>query len=238
MSEQSPPPLLDADALAEQHRSYVRALAVEIKQTLPPNIDLEDLIAYGQVGLLEAARRFDPRRGVAFTTFSYYRIKGAIYDGLREMGYFSRGARAHQAARFAAHADALLQSAADDEGARAETTGSIPDDIAAVQSLIDGLIPAYLLSLGSDQVPDVADPNATAAEQIERADVVGLVLRLVTELPDDEQQLLDLIYFKHVSMTDVAARLGISKSWVSRLHARAIKHLRGRLEQRGVLHPP
>ena len=61
------------------------------------------------------------------------------------------------------------------------------------------------------------------------------MLDLKTELPADEQELLDLIYFKYVSMTDVATRLGISKSWVSRLHARAIKHLRELLEERGVL---
>lgn len=237
MSDPSSSTLLDADALVEQHRSYVRALAVEIKQTLPPTIDLEDLVAYGHVGLIEAAHRFDPRRGVAFTTFSYYRIKGAIYDGLREMGYFSRGARAAQAARFAANADALLQSAADDEGSRADAGATVEDEIATVQTLIDGLIPAFLLSLGSDDVPDIADPHATSAAGIEQADMVRLVLRLKDELPEDEQELLDLIYFKYVSMTDVAARLGISKSWVSRLHARAIKHLRERLEERGVLRP-
>lgn len=237
MPEQNSPPLPDTDALVEQHRSYVRALAVEIKQSVPAAIDLDDLVAYGQLGLLEAAGRFDPRRGVAFTTFSYYRIKGAIYDGLRAMGYFSRSARANQTARFAAHADSLLQSAADDEGSRAEATANVEDDIASVQTLIDGLIPAYLLSLGSDEVPDVADPNATSAARIEHADMVRLVLELKTELPADEQELLDLIYFKHVSMTDVATRFSISKSWVSRLHARAIKHLRERLEERGVIRP-
>lgn len=221
------------DALVEQHHGYVRALAVEIMQQLPLFTDLEDLVAYGQVGLVEAAERYDPRRGVAFTTYSYYRIRGAIYDGLRQMGHLSRGAQARL--RFAANAGDLLQAAADDATAHAEMGTSLDDEIAAVQSLVDELIPAYLLSLSSDTVPDIADPNATSIGEIEQSELIRFVRQAKKELPKDEQQLLEAIYFKHIPAKDVAASLGISKSWISRLHARAIKHLRERMQERGVI---
>lgn len=221
------------DALIEQHHGYARALAVEIMQQLPLLADLDELVAYGHVGLVEAAERYDPRRGVAFTTYAYYRIRGAIYDGLRQMGHLSRGAQARL--RFAANANDLLQSAADDAAAHAEVSGSLDDDIAAVQSLVEELIPAYLLSLSSDTVPDVADPNATSISDIEQSELIRFVREIKAELPADEQQLLDAIYYQHIPAKDVAASLGISKSWISRLHARAIKHLRERLEERGVI---
>ncbi|HVF56633.1 MAG TPA: sigma-70 family RNA polymerase sigma factor [Pyrinomonadaceae bacterium] len=228
------PAIVDRDALIEQHRSYVRALAIKVLQTLPSAVELNDLIAYGDIGLVEAADRYDPRRGVGFPTFAHYRIKGAIYDGLREMGYYSRSANVRL--RWTTQANDLLRSAADDEQASAESAAaSVDDEIASTQSLIDTLIPVYLLSLGSDAVPELVDYNALSMEKIEQRELIGIVLRVLSELSEDEQQLVDALYFKHVSMTELAARMGITKSWISRLHARAIKHLRESLRDRGIL---
>ena len=237
MREQQPlqqSPMTDRDALIEQHRSYARALAVRVMQTLPVPVDLNDLVAYGEVGLVEAAERFDPRRGVSFPTFAHYRIKGAIHDGLREMGYYSRSSGVR--VRWAAHANDLLRSAADDEQHSAQgSSSSVDDEIATAQSLIDALIPVYLLSLGSDAVPEVIDQHALSMEQIEQRELVRLVMDALRELSGDEQELINALYFKHVSMTELAARQGITKSWISRLHTRAIKHLRDLLRARGIL---
>lgn len=228
-----PPPAFDRDALIEQHRSYARALAVKTMQSLPVTVELNDLVAYGEVGLVEAAERFDPLRGVAFHTFAHYRIKGAIHDGLREMGVYSRAGGVR--VRWAGAANDIVQSAGDDRQLAAEGGGSVDDEIAAAQSLIDTLIPVYLLSLGSDQVPEIVDRNAVSMEQIEERELARIVVGLLSELSEDEQQLIDALYFKHTSMTELAARMGITKSWISRLHSRAIKHLRDLLRARGVL---
>lgn len=237
MPEQAPTQTLALrDQLIEQHRSYVRALAIKIMRSLPLQIDLNELVAYGDLGLIEAAERFDPRRGVAFATFAHYRIKGAIYDGLREMGYLTRSGGARS--RFSANANDLLQAAADDESSAGEGGApSVEDEINATQSLIDALIPAYLLSLESDPIPDIADPQSFSMERIEQRELIGFVLGLVSELSPDEQQLIERLYFKHQSMTQLAAEMGISKSWISRLHARAINHLRERMQERGFLTP-
>ncbi|HYO63799.1 MAG TPA: sigma-70 family RNA polymerase sigma factor [Pyrinomonadaceae bacterium] len=234
-SQTPAPPVADRDALIEQHRSYARALAIKVMQTLPVSVDLNDLVAYGEIGLVEAAERYDPRRGVAFPTFAHYRIKGAIHDGLREMGYYSRSQTVR--VRWVANANDIVQAAADDERAAHETApASVDDEIAAAQSLVDSLIPVYLLSLGSDTVPEVADHHALSMEQIERHELVSFVMSALKDLSDDEQQLIQALYFKHNSMTELAARMGITKSWISRLHARAIKHLREALRERGVYH--
>ena len=137
-------PTIDRDLLIEQHRSYVQALAVEISRSLAVRVDLSELVAYGHLGLVEAAARYDPRRGVTFPTFAYYRIKGAIYDGLREMGFRSRSA--HARLRFVAGSNDLLQTDADDELADvAERAPSIDDEIDLVQSAIDALNRLFLL---------------------------------------------------------------------------------------------
>ena len=67
-------------------RPYVRSLAATVRKQFNAQLEIDELIAYGQIGLLEAADRFDPKVGANFLTFAHYRIKGAIFDGLRKMG--------------------------------------------------------------------------------------------------------------------------------------------------------
>src|SRR5437773_10688967 len=76
--------------LIEGNLAYVRAIAAKVKEQLPREIEFDDLVAYGTQGLLEAADRFDGRHGASFTTFAYYRVRGAIFDGLRRMGWLPR----------------------------------------------------------------------------------------------------------------------------------------------------
>ena len=71
-------------------QGLVRSIAWKIHQKVPRNVELDDLIGYGQVGLAEAARDFDQSRETQFTTYAYYRIRGAILDGLSTMSWFKR----------------------------------------------------------------------------------------------------------------------------------------------------
>jgi RNA polymerase sigma factor for flagellar operon FliA len=231
----SPSPFTDADRalLIEQHRPYVRVLAVEVARGLPPHIELEELVACGNLGLVEAAERYQPRYGVTFQTFAYYRIKGAVYDGLRKMGPMSRTEYARS--RFVARANDILQSATDDEQANPGVALSVNDEISTTQSFVDALIPVYLLSLDDTNLPEVADDSENTLDRIQHDELVSLTRSLVKELPDDERELIDKIYFSHQPMVEVAKSLGVSKSWGSRLHAKAIKHLRALMEDQGLL---
>ena len=76
--------------LIESCQGLVRSLAWKIHQKLPRGVDLDDLIAYGQIGLAQAARDFDVSRGGQFSTFAWYRTRGAILDGLAQMSWFTR----------------------------------------------------------------------------------------------------------------------------------------------------
>jgi RNA polymerase sigma factor (sigma-70 family) len=77
--------------LAEQYVPLANKLAYEKKKTLPQFVDVEDLKSAAYLGLSEAASRFDPDYGVAFSTFAYPRIFGAIMDHLRQQGWGKRG---------------------------------------------------------------------------------------------------------------------------------------------------
>jgi RNA polymerase sigma factor FliA len=220
----------ERDWLIEKHKPMVLHLAKKISQSLPFSPDFEDLVAYGQLGLVEASERFDATRGNSFGTFAFYRIKGAIYDGLREMGAISRS----RSFRFAANANDLLMTEADDTTYNAGAA-TVDDEVKAVEKLVDSLIPIYFLSLDAEGAMEVRDDAAFTAADFEQQDLLESVKKVLEEIEPEESEMLRKIYFQHVSMTDLAAQMGVTKSWVSRLHARAIKHLQAALKKRGIL---
>lgn len=225
---------LERQKLIEQYQPYVRKLAKQTFQKLSGKFDYEDLVSYGTLGLVEAAERYDPKRGVSFVTFAHYRIKGAIFDGLKQMGLRPR-AGTRQASRFEQNAVMILQSAVDDETSE-NLNQTVEDEVHSIETLIDSLIPAYLLSLESEEAKNVPDRNSISAqEEIESAELVRLVREVVQELPEQERELLEAIYYKQISMTEHAAANGITKSWVSRLHARAVQHIRDKLKEIGFM---
>jgi RNA polymerase sigma factor (sigma-70 family) len=69
----------------------VRTLAWQLKRKVPSRIDEEELISEGQVGLLRAARDFDPTRGAAFATYAYWRIRGSMLDWIRSQNWYQPG---------------------------------------------------------------------------------------------------------------------------------------------------
>ena len=78
----------DKRAICEQYMPYVRSIAGKVKKTIAKEIEFDDLVEYGMIGLLEAADRYDPEHGANFMTFAYYRIRGAIYDEWELARYF------------------------------------------------------------------------------------------------------------------------------------------------------
>ena len=84
-------PSADVSKLIETSLSYSHAIAAEVMRKLPPDLEKKDIQGWAELGLVEAANSFDPTRGVQFKTFAYYRIRGAIYDGLRKMGWYPKG---------------------------------------------------------------------------------------------------------------------------------------------------
>ncbi|MFN7928230.1 MAG: sigma-70 family RNA polymerase sigma factor [Blastocatellia bacterium] len=224
----------ERDQLIEQHRPYVRALAIEIAKKLPDHLDLEDLVACGYLGLVEAADRYDARYRVSFHTFAWYRIRGAIYDSLRQMGPLSRGDYAN--VRRAGLANDTLQSHADDSQNHPPGQGlSVDDEITATEEAIDALLPVYLLSLDAEETFDVADQKPTTLEEMEKRELMTLARNLVSALQDDDRQMLEAIYFGGYNIVEYAKKIGVTKSWASRLHARAIKRLRALMVQQGYL---
>jgi RNA polymerase sigma factor for flagellar operon FliA len=224
--------LVDRDELVERYRPYVFSIVKQVTNSFPFNLDFEELVGYGMVGLLEAADRYDPRRKVSFVTFSHYRIKGAVFDGLRQMGILTRTPNDAWVRREAVLND-LIQTASDDDNDSLQT--DVDDEIKTVEKFVDSLIPAYLLSLSEENAPDVSDSRDLPNVAVEFQETVKLVRQTVKELPDKEREIIESLYFKQISTTELAKQMGVNKSWVSRLHSKAVTRLRQRLAAVGFL---
>jgi len=217
-------PLKDADRdkLVQDHLGYVKALARRVEKELSsPGLDHEELVAYGSRGLVEAAQRFDPARGVAFTTFAHYRIRGAIFDGLRETGWMARS----QYARFAAGANEYLQNRA----SRGEESTGLEGAVARVAENLDDIATIFVTAMGPGdrELTDRDTPDAASA--LESKELTGAVRAAVAQLPDKERHLVEQFYFEGSSLLEAGRTLGLSKSWSSRLHTRAIRLLARKL---------
>lgn len=214
------------DRLVEDHLSYVRAIAAKVKEQLPREIEFDDLVAYGTQGLIEAAERYDPKYGAAFTTFSYYRIRGAIYDGLRGMGWLKRSeyARTRCEERAAQYLGNLAERDLSEEGT---DTGSkkVEDNVRQLAKALHGVATIFVTSLELVGDNALRDRSPQAEERLEHAESVRAVRAAFEQLPQKERTLLDLYYFKDQTLEEAGAALGLSKSWASRLHARAVELL-------------
>jgi len=221
----------EKDDLVKKHLSLVEAIARKVKRTLGGAMDVDDLVGYGHKGLVEAAERFDGRAGVAFSTFAYYRIRGAMYDGIRAMGWYSRADYARYRAE--ERTNQYLQTQADQEGAaRAQNPGAAggarPDaaeTLASVAEVLSGVATIHITSL--EAASRVADESLPAPDSA--VDTVRLSRRVrdaLKTLPDKERQLMELYYFGAKNLEEAGSELGLSKSWACRLHARAVDLLR------------
>lgn len=224
------PKALPRQVLIEKYMPYVRSIAGKIKKTVAKEIDFEDLVEYGMIGLLEAADRYDPQFGANFMTFAYYRIRGAIYDGLRGMGWMSRSEYAR--ARFEERANEYLsQVAAAQESGTEAPANPFEHAVQDLASAVQGLAAVYITTIDGTEGLQIKDEGSPGAEEnlgLEQAR--SLVRETIKKLSEQERQLLEMYYYKEMSLQEVGEKLGLSKSWTSRLHARVIDKLHRLLE--------
>ena len=189
--------------LVAQHLDLPRRVASTVHARVRPHVDMEELISLGNQGLAEAAHRYDARLG-KFETFAWWRIHGAIVDGLRRSSPLPRST----------WRKLLAAHAANDQHA-----------VAAVKAgaALRRSIPSSFEQLCEDGF-DVA--GATAEDTLDRERALAGLREALAELPEVERTLVERHYWEGRDLRAAGEELGMSKSWASRLHARALGRLR------------
>jgi len=215
----------DKAQLLEKYGPYVRSLANVVRKQFSARLDIEDLVSYGNVGLFEAAERFDPKVGANFLTFAHYRIKGAIFDGLRRMGTLKGPDQ--RALYIGERTSSYLSSAS----ARDQGPNNLQDDVREVESAVTSLAAIFATSLEGLEHLQIRDESMGPDEKLEAAQLKARLKVAIERLPDNERTLLIGYYYEGKTLEEAGAAIGQSKSWASRLHARAVERLRDFLKE-------
>ncbi len=226
--------------LVDGNVPFVRSIAGKIKEQLPREIEFDDLYNYGMQGLLEAAERYDRKHGVGFQTFAYYRVRGAMFDGLRAMGWLPR--HEYQRLRFEERAATYLANLAEREAGAAASEPpangavNLEDEMRHLAEALGGVAAIFVTSIDPHaDSGDVAIGTAAAPQlAMEHKERDYAVEQALAKLPEKERKLLQLYYFEDRPLEEVGKMMGLSKSWSSRLHARAIDLLKQNLRQTAV----
>ncbi len=223
-----------AQDLIEGCQGLVRSLAIQVQKKLPSRVELDDLIADGQIGLVEAARDFDPTRGAKFSTYAYYRIRGAIYDGLNRMSWRGRS-RPHELRYEQLANDVLrLENEYDGDG----DTSSVAADLTWLQNVSGALAVIYLSTQSSNEEGESFEPSDKLDPGPELTamtrEIREKLRQLVDSLPARAAALIRGVYFEDHTLEESGKMIGVSKSWASRLHARTLCELARSLRAIGV----
>lgn len=215
---------LNQQQLVEKHFEYVVRIAKQVKRTISANIETDDLISYGMTGLMEAAKRYDPALGANFSTFSYYRIRGAIYDGLRTMGTLSRTEYRRQ--RFDEKATRYMETTTGRMYIGDKPKNNAEQELMGMAKKVQNLVTIYVTALDEKDLNSVTDEDTENAEsRLARLELYEKMRSAMDNLNKSDQEIIHSYYFEDKSLEEVGKSLGLSKSWTSRRHAKAMEKL-------------
>ena len=228
---------LDRDALFHQHLPLVRRIAHHMIAKLPPNVELDDLVQVGMIGLTDALSRYEAAQGVQFETFASQRIRGAMLDELRDGDWMSRGARKSQ--KEIEQALHRVEQRLGRSPMESEIAAELGMDLADYQALLGkvrGTQLVYLEDMGGGEegeegfldrhvADEGADPMAVLRDQRLRTSLVAAI----KQLPEREQHIMGMYYEHDMILKEIAAVLGVTESRVCQLHSQAIARLRTKM---------
>lgn len=212
-----------SDETIKKYLPMVRAIARRISTRLPRHYDIEDLVSDGIMGLMAASERFDPTRGVKFETFATYYIKGAILDNLPKLPTIPNKNK---------------EAVVVEEEGTVDTDDDIESDAALIVNKVTQLTYSYILSLDAPTGRDTDEDYNLMSQlgkkdnterDIEFEELQQLLRLTIEQLPPQEKATLRYYYFHKMSFNEIGQKLGLSESWVSRIHRRALEQLRHKL---------
>ncbi len=224
---------VDRDQLILDHVPLLKHIVGRLFFDVPGSLDRDDLFGYGMMGLITAADAWDASRGLAFSTFAYPRIRGAILDELRRMDFLPRGRREKVRA-----VDKVIEKL-EQEGRFKPTPEEIASDlgwsVAEVDEVFVTASTAIHTSIDQDRSAEnvggglaamLLDPKSNdPVGSAEFEEMKELLVDAIAELPTQEKTVITLYYAEDLLLREIAEVLEVTESRVSQIHSRAIYRL-------------
>jgi RNA polymerase sigma factor for flagellar operon FliA len=228
---------LDRNALIRQYQPLVRKLAHHMMAKLPANVQLDDLIQVGLIGLSEALTRFEATQGVQFETFATQRIRGAMIDELRENDWVSRGTRKSQ--KDIEESMRRLEHRLGRSPLESEIAADLGMSLSEYQSLLNKVRGTQLLYLedmnrNSDDEDGfldrhMGDPKSDPVNLLRDQRLREALVAAIKNLPEREQFIMSMYYEQDMNLKEIATVLEVTESRVCQLHSQSIARLRAKM---------
>jgi RNA polymerase sigma factor for flagellar operon FliA len=229
---------LDRNAMIRQYQPLVRRLAHHMMAKLPANVQVDDLIQVGLIGLSDALSRYEAGQGAQFETFATQRIRGAMLDELRENDWMSRGSRKSQKdIEQALHRLEHRLGRAPLESEIATEMGMSLSDYQSLLGKVRGTQLVYLEDMGRGGGDDddsfldrhVADSDADPLNLLGDHRLREALVAAIKLLPEREQLIMSMYYEQDMNLKEIALVMNVTESRVCQLHSQSIARLRAKM---------
>jgi RNA polymerase sigma factor for flagellar operon FliA len=228
---------LDRNAMIRQYQPLVRRLAHHMMAKLPANVQVDDLIQVGLIGLSDALSRYEAGQGAQFETFATQRIRGAMLDELRENDWMSRGSRKSQKdIEQALHRLEHRLGRTPLEIEIATEMGMSLSDYQSLLGKVRGTQLVYLEDMGRGQDDDdsfldrhMADSDADPLNLLGDQRLRESLVAAIKLLPEREQLIMSMYYEQDMNLKEIALVMNVTESRVCQLHSQSIARLRAKM---------
>lgn len=235
------------DKFIRQYMPLVKYVAGKVVIGMPGNVEYDDLVSFGQFGLLDAINKYDCSKGVKFKTYAVTRIRGAIFDELRQIDWVPRSVR--QKSREIENAITALEARFGRTATDEEIAKSLDMSVDDYHKTVMSVARTSILSLNDvwhssddNENISIADtieaPNSLNPDVItEREEIRQTIIKALNELPEKERMVIALYYHEDLTFKEIGQVLDVCESRISQLHSKAKIHLKAKLTniRKGIL---
>lgn len=229
----------ERNQLIREYAPLIKYIAQRIAARLPANIELDDLMSAGVIGLMDAIEKYDPSRDNKFKTYAEFRIRGAILDELRAQDWVPRSVR--EKAKQLERAYTKIEQEKGRQATDAEVCSALSISMEEYHSLLNEVRSVSLLSFDDvssfskadkaalHNLGDTSPRSPTPFNEVTQAHVKGLLAQAIRDLPEKQRLVLSLYYYEDLNLKEIGRVLEVTESRVSQLHTQAILRLKGKL---------
>lgn len=214
----------EQDELVVSYLPALRALAFRLKERLPSNIDVNDLISIGVEEMIKLASRYEKEQNNSFWGFVKKRVYGAMLDYLRSLDIMSRNNR-----KIIKDIDTLIDEyyqKYEEEPDDKYLAQRLNLEVEKVKEVRQAHAVSYVLPL-DEQVNCYTEDNTL--EKIEKQALLDKVSEVLETLKEREQLIIQLYYYEELSLKEISDMLNISESRISQIHKKLLRKLRERV---------
>lgn len=227
------------DVLLNTHAPLVKKIAYQLKAKLPPNVEIDDLIQAGMMGLLDAINRYEDTHGAQFETYATQRIRGNMLDELRSADWLPRSIRKNM--RDVEVAISQLEQQYGRPPTENEVAKKLQLSLAEYYDMLADCSGHQLVYYEDFHEADEGEHFLDRFQSDEKGDPIkGLLesdfretlIEAIDALPDREKMLLGLYYEQELNLKEIGAVMNVSESRVCQLHSQAVARLRSSLREK------